>query len=165
MKMFSCDFQDLVNLKAKTKDEVCPRKLCAMDQKANGGKNVDEIIRMRLLMETTLLGWVRTSLALMGFGFVLARFGFFLREIAGVGEMRVRPYPWLATTNTFVGTALILLGVTVLLISVYSHRGMVIRLERGDLGVPGRWSLGMVLCLILAGLGMGLAVYLTAVEL
>jgi len=136
-----------------------------MDQKPNGGTNVDEIIRMRLQMETTLLGWVRTSLALMGFGFVLARFGFFLREIASVGEMRVRPHPWLATTNTFTGTALILLGVIVLLISVYSHRRMAIGLERGDLGVPGRWSLGMILCLILAGLGMGLAVYLTVVEL
>ncbi len=136
-----------------------------MDPNAGGDRNVDEILRMRLQMETTLLGWVRTSLALMGFGFVLARFGLFLREIANVEGIHVRSHPWLAATNTFGGVGLILLGVVVLLVSVYSHRGMVIRLERGDLGVPARWSLGMVLCLILAVLGSGMAVYLASVEL
>ena len=39
--------------------------------------------RLRLGMETTLLIWIRTGLALMGFGFVLARFGLFLEELAG----------------------------------------------------------------------------------
>ncbi len=32
--------------------------------------------------ERTLLAWVRTGLAMMGFGFVVARFGLFLRELA-----------------------------------------------------------------------------------
>ena len=101
--------------------------------------NADAIVRMRLQMETTLLAWVRTGLALMGFGFVLARFGFFLREIANVDQVQLRPHPWLSTTNSFLGTSLILLGVTVLLISAYSHRETAIRLERGDLGrVAGR---------------------------
>jgi hypothetical protein len=30
--------------------------------------------------------------------------------------------------------------------------------------IPGRWSLGTVLCLILATMGVGLAIYLAAVE-
>lgn len=33
-----------------------------------------------LASERTLLAWVRTGLALMGFGFVVARFGMFLGE-------------------------------------------------------------------------------------
>jgi len=136
-----------------------------MDEKPAPPKHVDEIIRMRLQLETALLGWVRTSLALMGFGFVLARFGFFLREIANVGQVQLNSHPRLALMNSFAGTALILLGVVMLLIALFSHRNTVIRLERGDLGVPGRWSLGMVLCLILAALGMGMAVYLGALEL
>ncbi len=37
--------------------------------------------RLRLGMENTLLIWIRTGLSLMGFGFVLARFGLFLEQI------------------------------------------------------------------------------------
>ena len=33
-----------------------------------------------LAAERTFLAWIRTGLALMGFGFVVARFGLFLRE-------------------------------------------------------------------------------------
>ena len=36
--------------------------------------------RVRFAAERTLLAWLRTGLALMGFGFVVARFGLFLRE-------------------------------------------------------------------------------------
>ena len=32
--------------------------------------------------ERTFLAWIRTGLALMGLGFVLARFGIFLREFS-----------------------------------------------------------------------------------
>lgn len=38
--------------------------------------------RVYLAAERTLLAWIRTGLALMGFGFVVARFGLFLREVA-----------------------------------------------------------------------------------
>ena len=42
--------------------------------------------RVYLAAERTLLAWIRTGLALMGFGFVVARFGLFLREVAAVAE-------------------------------------------------------------------------------
>ena len=35
-----------------------------------------------LAAERTLLAWIRTGLALMGFGFVVARFGLFLQQTA-----------------------------------------------------------------------------------
>ena len=38
--------------------------------------------RIPFAAERTLLAWIRTGLAMMGFGFVVARFGLFLREIA-----------------------------------------------------------------------------------
>lgn len=34
-----------------------------------------------LAAERTLLAWIRTGLALMGFGFVVARFGVFLQQV------------------------------------------------------------------------------------
>lgn len=39
--------------------------------------------RDHLANERTFLAWVRTSLGLVGLGFVLARMGLFLRELAG----------------------------------------------------------------------------------
>ena len=38
--------------------------------------------RVYFAAERTVLAWLRRGLALMGFGFVVARFGLFLREIA-----------------------------------------------------------------------------------
>jgi putative membrane protein len=126
-------------------------------------KVTDEEFRMLLQLETSLLGWLRTSLALMGFGFVIARFGLFLREIAIAGQMHVHPHNWLTAVNTFTGTGLIVLGIVVLLIAVRNHQQTVDRLRRGELAMPPRWSLSVVLSLILAGLGMGIAIYLALV--
>jgi putative membrane protein len=124
-----------------------------------------EEFKVRLQIETSLLNWVRTSLALMGFGFVVARFGLFLKEVAQAGQDKLQSHPGLAAVNTVTGTTLIALGVAVLLLSVVNHRRLVAGLERGELDLPLRWSLGVVLSLVLAALGMGLAVYLTVVEL
>ena len=42
--------------------------------------------RVALAAERTVLAWYRTGIALMGFGFVVARFGVFLREMAAVSN-------------------------------------------------------------------------------
>jgi putative membrane protein len=123
----------------------------------------NEEFKMMLQLETSLLGWLRTSLALMGFGFVIARFGLFLREIAMAAQVGVHPHPWLAKVNTGTGTGLIILGVVVMMISVRNHQRTVEQLQRGELKLPSRWSLSVVICLILCGLGMGMAIYLSLV--
>src|SRR5262249_50934452 len=124
-----------------------------------------EEFKLWLQVETTLLAWVRTSLALMGFGFVVARFGLFLREIASLGSIEISLHPRLALANSIMGTALIVLGVIVLLVSIYSHQRLVTRLLRGDLPVLTRWSLGVMLSMLLVGLGMCMAIYLVIIEL
>jgi len=56
--------------------------------------------------ERTLLAWIRTGIALMAFGFAIARFGLFLREMAEVGQVRVAH----GTGSTWVGVVLVVLG-------------------------------------------------------
>jgi putative membrane protein len=133
-----------------------------VDEKAK--KDADEY-RVRVQAEITLLVWVRTSLGLMGFGFVIARFGLFLREIARVGEAAVARNARLAQLNGILGTALMVLGVVALLTAVFLYRRFIDRLERGELQVPSRWSPAVILSLILAGLGAWLALYLTFIEI
>lgn len=49
----------------------------------NGPKEMKQAVDLRdyLAAERTLLAWIRTGLALMGFGFVVARFGLFLQQL------------------------------------------------------------------------------------
>jgi putative membrane protein len=119
--------------------------------------------RMFLQLEMSLQVWLRTSLALMGFGFVLARFGLFLREIAQANQLSVHLQPWLTQVNTFTGTCLIVLGIVVLFIAIWNHQQSVDRLRGGDLVLPSRWSLSVIVSLLLTALGMGLAIYLALV--
>src|ERR1700756_3181734 len=60
-----------------------------------------------LAAERTLLAWIRTGLALTGFGFVVARFGLFLQQLNCAPRTSIPPsYGW----SLWMGTALIALG-------------------------------------------------------
>jgi putative membrane protein len=135
-----------------------------MAQESENRKLSSEEFRLFLQLETAQLVWMRTSLSLMGLGFVVARFGLFLREIARAGDVAVRHPPLLTAANTFAGTALIVLGVAVLLLAVANHRRAVDRLMRGEEPLPPRWSLVVIASLLLAAIGTAMAIYLTAVE-
>src|ERR1700728_5211858 len=81
-----------------------------------------------LAAERTLLAWVRTGLALMGFGFVVARFGLFLQELQAV--QKILPGKPNALSLWF-GTALIAVGVLVNLFAGWQHARLVRDLDRG----------------------------------
>jgi putative membrane protein len=118
-------------------------------------KREPEDPRVRLAGERTLLAWVRTGLAMMGFGFVVARFGLFLREIEGV----THGPPTSTGFSLAIGTLLVLLGVAVNLFAAAEHYRFLRRLERGEPYRPGRWSLGIVIAAILAVIGIGMTAY------
>ena len=113
--------------------------------------------RVVLAAERTLLAWVRTSLAMMGFGFVVARFGLFLRELAQVEGASIRPGSGL---SLWIGGSLVVLGVVVNIVAAASH----VQNIRGFLdGKPYRvsaWSFGVLVTLIMAVIGVVLTAYL-----
>lgn len=114
-----------------------------------------ELIRVRLAAERTLLAWIRTGLALMGFGFLVARFGLFMREIAAVPDRSIEPAP-----SLWLGTALVLLGVIVNLLAAGQHHQFLRRFALDRVRAAGRASLGLAVALVLAVLGLAMATYL-----
>jgi putative membrane protein len=103
-----------------------------------------------------MLAWIRTGLAMMGFGFVVARFGLFVRELA-ITEGRPTHTPGM---SVWIGTALVVLGIAVLLFAAAGHARFLRRLAAGQPYQPPRWSLGVVVSCLLAAIGIGMTVYL-----
>lgn len=57
--------------------------------------------------ERTLLAWIRTGVALMAFGFAIARFGLFLREMASIPTIQQAPK---SLGSGWFGVAMVVLG-------------------------------------------------------
>jgi putative membrane protein len=110
--------------------------------------------RVLFAAERTLLAWQRTAIALMGFGFVVERFGLFLRMITN--------QPLSSPQRTFslwLGIGLLLMGAAAAVVSALQYRTVVRGLSEQE--IPrGYWLNGGVwFNLLLALVALGLATY------
>jgi putative membrane protein len=97
------------------------------------GLHHEETLRLHQANERTMLAWIRTGIALMAFGFAIARFGVFLREVASVGQLALRVH---GVGSAWVGAALVALGMMANLLATLRYARIRRAIERGDTGAP-----------------------------
>jgi putative membrane protein len=88
----------------------------------------DADVRDRLAAERTFLAWIRTRIALMGFGFVVARFGLFLQQFRVIQGVS---FGTVSCLSLWFGTALIVAGVVTNVLSAPNHARLVRDLDQG----------------------------------
>jgi putative membrane protein len=135
-----------------------PCQLCEveMDTPIKGKPVVD--LRDYLAEERTFLAWIRTGIALMGFGLVVAHFELFADEPHitqhASGVQLHGPSLWF-------GTALIAIGATVNLFSAWRFMRLVGELNRDQFLHRSLSKQGVIVGLFLALLGIAMTIYLT----
>jgi putative membrane protein len=118
--------------------------------------------RVYFAAERTFLAWVRTGLGLMGIGFAVSRFGLFLREMSATEAGSHLPVHGTGL-SLWSGVALVGLGVAVNIGAVVQHLRLVSDLRAGT-WTPKVSASAVTLAVLLALVGLGMAVYLVSVR-
>ncbi|XGV98017.1 MAG: YidH family protein [Leptolyngbya sp. BL-A-14] len=81
--------------------------------------------------ERTFLAWLRTAIALIGFGFAIARFGLFLRELqSALTHQDIVPPSFLSSQS--IGVVLVVTGIVIIPLSVWRYNRVFSQIERSD---------------------------------
>lgn len=103
--------------------------------------------RNRAAEERTLMAWIRTSLALIGFGFGIERIVAAIQQSLGEAVNPVR-------LTRLLGLAFVALGTFSMLVAALDHRHQLQRIQRNDLMYVSRRSPSLAVAIILTGLGI-----------
>lgn len=114
-----------------------------------------------LAAERTLLAWIRTGLALMGFGFVLARFALFLQQLHFLQSNLPQER---SDFSLWSGTALIIVGVIVNVFAGWHHLRLIRALDAGEKKYSQSSAPAVAIAFFLGIIGLGMAIYLVSVR-
>lgn len=81
--------------------------------------------------ERTFLAWLRTSIALIAFGFAIARFGLFLRELQSAVAGEEMSTHSVISSQTL-GVGLVIIGIILIALSAWRYNQVFWQIERGD---------------------------------
>jgi len=115
--------------------------------------------RVPLAAERTFLAWIRTGLALMGFGFVVARFGLFLQEWAALQSVST---PGRHGLSLWLGVSLVIMGIWVNLAAMVRYRRYLAQLATGIVPRPSA-RLETAVAVLLVAIGAAAILYLVFV--
>jgi putative membrane protein len=127
-------------------DERPPERISGQAPEQQPPQPSPSATRDLLANERTLLAWARTAIAIMGLGFVVARFGLLVRELAGVGGAAPRG------VSTAFGMTLVLCGVLVLALAMLRSRRTADDILHGRVHWDSRLSFLLTGLLVLAGI-------------
>jgi putative membrane protein len=112
----------------------------------------DSRFRDHAANERTLLAWIRTGIALMAFGFAIARFGLFLRQVATAGQIHVNVR---GLGSAWFGVALVVLGLVTNASALGRYLTVRRALERRQSIAPSPWmAYGLGIGSIIVALAM-----------
>ena len=102
-----------------------------------------------LANERTFLAWIRTSIALMGFGFVIVKFALFIREISYVlGEKIAQPQA--KGYSAVIGVTMVALGAIMATLAYMRYRKIEKQLNNNTY-FPSKWLSALVTLSIIIG--------------
>ncbi|MEO6917249.1 MAG: DUF202 domain-containing protein [Chitinophagaceae bacterium] len=114
-----------------------------VDTQKRGGSPADHLAN-----ERTFLAWIRTSIALMGFGFVIVKFALFIRQITiALGEKAIiqgKGY------SAIVGVIMVAMGAIISLLAFLRYRHIEKQLSTNSY-FPSPWLSVLVTLSIIAG--------------
>jgi putative membrane protein len=116
---------------------------------------MDDDPRIYFASERTMLAWVRTGIAIVGLGFIVARFGLFLRIVHEPERVSSD-----ITGSMVVGTLLVLVGAWVMAVSAFQHHRFARALAAAQRPAAYWQGFSVATALTLAALALGLGLYL-----
>jgi putative membrane protein len=115
--------------------------------------------RIYFAAERTMLAWVRSGIAVIGLGFVVARFGLFLRVVrSGPAHSSMG--------STVIGVGLVLLGALAIAAAAFQHVYFCRNLESSlrPMSYAGRWSVWFAATLSAVGIVLAIHLLIRASE-
>jgi len=116
--------------------------------------------RVYLAAERTFLAWIRTGLALMGFGFVVARFGVFSKAF----KLTPANSPPAVGISVWCGAALVVIGIALTIAASRRHLHLIRQFNQGRVELSKSFNMAVGVAAILAFIGFLLALDLVMVS-
>ncbi|HEX5126354.1 MAG TPA: DUF202 domain-containing protein [Rhodocyclaceae bacterium] len=111
--------------------------------------------RVFFAAERTLLAWQRTSIALIGLGFVVERFGLFMRAVSGGAKLA----PGHAHVSLIFGVLFLFAGASVALISTWQYRRFLRELCEPEIPRAHMTWPAQAMNILLAGVSIAMAIW------
>jgi putative membrane protein len=112
-------------------------------------ENRDTKLREHLANERTFLAWIRTSIALMGLGFVIVKFGIFLKEVAlMLKDLNIKISEGFSAA---VGTGMVALGVVLAFFAYFQYKKVETQINRQTYKSSSLISVVLTIFIVICG--------------
>lgn len=112
-------------------------------------RNMFENSREHLANERTFLAWIRTSIALMSFGFVIVKFTLFLKEISFSLETKGVPSNGY---SAIVGVIMVALGIIIAILGFLQYKRNETLINKNSFTPSSFLSIFMTLIILIGGI-------------